>query len=117
MSQTYGRKQSKRTDLWGGGWGGLWVRQLAVPKWMHPLHFLIKSWINNVCLSLKCANQLFVYLAAPRLLAHMPAWPASLVTQVRTLPASLGHKAVCVCEEACVSSSVTIKVPRVTDHP
>lgn len=82
----------------GWGWGGgLWVRQLAIPKWMHPLHFLIKSWINNVCLSLKCANQLFVYLAAPRLLAHMPAWPASLVTQVRTLPASLGHKAVCVC--------------------
>lgn len=56
----------------------------------------LKSWVNYVCLSSDGANQLFVYLAAPRVLAHMPAWSASLVTQVRTLPASLGHKTACV---------------------
>lgn len=50
-----------------------------------------------MCLSSNGANQLFVYLTAPRVLAHMPAWSASLITQVRTLPASLEYKCVCVC--------------------
>lgn len=50
-----------------------------------------------MCLSSNGANQLFVYLTAPRVLAHMPAWSASLITQVRTLPASLEYKWVCVC--------------------
>lgn len=50
-----------------------------------------------MCLSSNGANQLFVYLTAPRVLAHMPAWSASLITQVRTLPASLEYKYVCVC--------------------
>lgn len=50
-----------------------------------------------MCLSSNGANQLFVYLTAPRVLAHMPAWSASLITQVRTLPASLEYKWVCMC--------------------
>lgn len=79
-----------------------------------------------MCLSSNGANQLFVYLTAPRVLAHMPAWSASLITQVRTLPASLEYKCVCVCvwiggghgrEWECARPSVTIEVHRVTDHP
>lgn len=72
-----------------------------------------------MCLSPNDANQLSLYLAAPRVLAHMPARTAGLVTQVRTLPASLGHRTVCgsVCETVCMCSSVTMEVLRVTAHP
>lgn len=64
-----------------------------------------------MCLSSNGANQLFVYLTAPRVLAHMPAWSASLITQVRTLPASLEYKCVCVwrgggCERMRVCASI-----------
>lgn len=47
----------------------------------------------------------------PGSLAHMPAWSASLITQVRTLPASLGHECVCA------HPSVTMEGLHVTDHP
>lgn len=57
----------------------------------------------------------------------MPAWSASLVVQVRTLPASLGRDTVHVCvhvcnrekdrEAVCACPSVTIEVHHVTDHP
>lgn len=63
-------------------------------------------------LSSNGANQLFVYLTAPRVLAHMPAWSASLITQVRTLPASLEYKCVRVwiggwaCERMRVCASI-----------
>ena len=38
----------------------------------------------------------------PGVPAHMPAWTTSVVTRVRTLPASLGHETVCVEVCACI---------------
>lgn len=52
----------------------------------------------------------------PGVPAHMPAWTASVVTRVRTLPSLAGTRD-CVCWSVCVHPSVTTEVGRVTDHP
>lgn len=55
------------------------------------------SWVNFACLSSNSANLLSLHLHHPPdtpPLARVPAWSAGLITQVRTLPASLGPERV-----------------------
>lgn len=85
-------------------------QQSAIQKRCVNFILWLKSWVNYMCLSSNGAKQFFVSLASPGVLAHMPAWSASLVTRVRTLPASLGHKVVCACGSVCVCMSVCASI-------